>query len=58
MNTIGAVCTRLGANIIDEQLPDLGTKFVEDVSVDDAEETLRVLAEEGHKLIFRHSPGI
>ena len=46
----------IGRQYLDEQLPDLGTKFVEDVSVDDAEETLRVLAEEGHKLIFATAP--
>ena len=42
----------IGRQYVDEQLPDLGTKYVENVSVDDAEQVLRQLAEEGHKLIF------
>ncbi|MCY3831857.1 MAG: BMP family ABC transporter substrate-binding protein [Chloroflexi bacterium] len=42
----------IGRQYLDEQLPDLGTKTIESVSVDDAEDALRQLAEEGHKLIF------
>lgn len=42
----------IGRQYLDEQLPDLGTKAIESVSVDDAEDALRQLAEEGHKLIF------
>lgn len=42
----------IGRQYIDDQLPDLGTKYVENVSTDDAEKVLRQLAEEGHKLIF------
>ena len=45
----------IGRQYLDEQLPDLGTKTVESVSVDDAEEVVRQLAEEGHKLIFATS---
>ena len=46
----------IGRQYLDEQLPDLGTKVVQSVSVDDAEGVLRQLAEEGHKLIFATSP--
>ena len=46
----------IGRQYLDEQLPDVGTKFVAEVSVDDAEQTLRDLADEGHKLIFATSP--
>lgn len=42
----------IGRAYLDEQLPDLGTKAVESVSIDDAEDALRQLAKEGHKLIF------
>jgi len=45
----------IGRQYLDEQLPDLGTKAVQSVSVDDAEGVLRQLAEEGHKLIFATS---
>ena len=46
----------IGRQYLDEQLPDLGTKAVPSVSVDDAEGVLRQLAEEGHKLIFATAP--
>lgn len=46
----------IGRQYVDEQLPDLGTKAVEGVSVDAAEDILRQLAEEGHKLIFATAP--
>ena len=42
----------IGRKYLDEQLPDLGTKTIENVAADDAEDALRQLAEEGHKLIF------
>ena len=45
----------IGRQYLDEQLPELGTKYVESVAVDAAEETLRKLANEGHKLIFATS---
>ncbi len=45
----------IGRQYLDEQLPDLGTKYVENVSADEAEKVLRQLAEEGHKLIFATS---
>ncbi len=46
----------IGRQYLDEQLPDVGTKFVEDVSVAEAEQVLRELVDEGHKLIFATSP--
>ena len=46
----------IGRQYLDAQLPDLGTKFIAEVSVDDAEDAFRQLAEEGHKLIFAASP--
>jgi len=46
----------IGRQYLDEQLPDLGTKFVEEVSVEQAEQVLRDLATEGNKLIFATSP--
>ena len=46
----------IGRQYLDEQLPDVGTKFVADVSVEEAEQVLRRLADEGHKLIFATSP--
>lgn len=46
----------IGRQYLDEQLPDVGTKFVEEVSVEQAEQVLRDLADEGHKLIFATSP--
>ncbi|MCY3779618.1 MAG: BMP family ABC transporter substrate-binding protein [Chloroflexi bacterium] len=46
----------IGRQYLDEQLPDLGTKAVESVPVDEAEDVLRQLAKEGHKLIFATSP--
>ena len=45
----------IGRQYLDEQLPDLGTKYVANVALDDAEKALRQLAEEGHKLIFATS---
>ena len=45
----------IGRKYVDEQLPDLGTKTIENVAADDAESALRQLAEEGHKLIFATS---
>lgn len=42
----------IGRQYLDEQLPDLGTKSVESVALDDAEDAIRKLAQEGHKLIF------
>ena len=45
----------IGRQYLDEQLPDLGTKYIANVSLDDAEKALRQLAEEGHKLIFATS---
>ncbi len=42
----------IGRKYLDEKLPDLGTKTIENVAADDAEDALRQLAEEGHKLIF------
>ncbi len=46
----------IGRQYLDEQLPDLGTKAVDSVSVEEVEDVLRQLAEEGHKLIFATSP--
>ncbi len=45
----------IGRQYLDEQLPDLGTKYMENVALDDAEDVVRQLAEEGHKLIFATS---
>ena len=42
----------IGRKYLDEHLPDLGTKYIENVAAEDAEDALRQLAEEGHKLIF------
>ncbi len=46
----------IGRQYLDEKLPDVGTKFVAEVSADGAEEVLRQLADEGHKLIFATAP--
>jgi basic membrane protein A len=45
----------VGRQYLLEQLPELDTKFVEEVSIDQAEQVLRDLADEGYKLIFATS---
>ena len=46
----------IGRQYLDEKLPDVGTKYVDEVSAEGAEEVLRQLANEGHKLIFATAP--
>lgn len=46
----------LGRQYLVSQIPDVQTKFVESVTVEKAEQTLRDLAKEGYKLIFATSP--
>jgi basic membrane protein A len=46
----------VGRKYLVENLPDIETKYVEDVAEDDAEEALRDLAEQGYKLIFATAP--
>lgn len=46
----------LGRQYLVAQLPDVETKFVDEVTVEQAEQTLRDLATEGYKLIFATAP--
>ncbi|QPC84934.1 BMP family ABC transporter substrate-binding protein [Phototrophicus methaneseepsis] len=46
----------IGRQYLAEQLPDVSTTYVEEVTAEDAEQTLRDLADEGAKLIFATSP--
>jgi basic membrane protein A len=46
----------LGRQYLTEQLPEVETKYVENVSADDAEAALRDLAGEGYNLIFATAP--
>ena len=46
----------LGRQYLVEAVPGIETKFVEGVAVDDAEQVIRDLADEGNKLIFATAP--
>ena len=46
----------VGRQYLVEQLPDIETKYVEEVAVDQAEQALRDLAGEGYRLIFATAP--
>ena len=46
----------LGRQYVVENVSDIETKYVEGVAIEDAEQVIRDLADEGHKLIFATAP--